>query len=74
MLKRTPILGIAFAAVIAYAIIFFFELPERPFTSGDLIILFFLSYLVGLGFALLLDPKAKETKENLLKINFYEEK
>jgi hypothetical protein len=46
----------------------------RPFTLGQLILLYILSYCVALGISLLFDPKAKETKEKYLKINFYEEK
>jgi hypothetical protein len=74
MLKRTPLIAIFVAAVIAIAVVYFFELQERPFITWQLILLYILSYFVALGIALLFDPVAAETKRKYLKINFYEEK
>lgn len=73
MLKRTPIIAVFIAGLITIAVIYFFELPDRPFSTGQNILLYILSYCVGLGISLLFDPKAKETKNKYLKINFYED-
>jgi hypothetical protein len=74
MLKRSPIIAVFTGIIIIVAVKFFVELPERPFSIGQLILLYVLSYIVALGISLLFDPKAKETKKKYLKINFYEEK
>jgi hypothetical protein len=74
MLKRTPLIAIFIACVITALVVYFVEIHERPFTYGELILLFILSYSVALGIALYFDPKAAETKKKYLKINFYEEK
>lgn len=74
MLKRTPVIAIFIAALIAAVVVYFIEVPERPFTFGHLILLYVLSYCVALGIALYFDPRSQETKEKYLKINFYEEK
>jgi hypothetical protein len=74
MLKRTPLIAIVIAFIIAALVVYFVELPGRPFTKGQLVLLFILSYCVALGIALYFDPKAAETKKKYLKINFYEEK
>ncbi len=74
MLKRTPFIAIVPAFVIAALVIYFVELPGRPFTKWQLVLLYMLSYCVALGIALYFDPKAAETKKKYLKINFYEEK
>lgn len=74
MLKRTPFFAIIIAGLITIAVIYFFELPDRPFLIWQKVLLYILSYLVALGIALLFDPIAAETKKKYLKINFYEEK
>ncbi len=74
MLKRTPVIAIFIAGFIAAIVVYFVEMPERPFLYGQLILLYILSYCVALGIALYFDPKALETKKKYLKINFYEEK
>jgi hypothetical protein len=74
MLKRTPILALFIACVIAAAVVYFIEIPARSFTYRQLILLYILSYCVALGIALYFDPIAAETKKKYLKINFYEEK
>jgi uncharacterized membrane protein YczE len=74
MLKRTPLLAILIAVLISFLVNYFVELPERPFTVWQQVLLYILSYLVALGIALLFDPVAAETKKKYLKINFYEEK
>jgi hypothetical protein len=74
MLKRTPILAVFIACIIAAAVVYLIEMPERPFTYGQLILLYVLSYCVALGIALYFDPKSQEIKKKYLKINFYEEK
>ncbi len=74
MLKRTPLLAIIIAAIISVAVKYFFELPNRPFTTLQLILLYIISYTVALGIAMYFDPRVKETTKKLYKINFYEEK
>jgi hypothetical protein len=74
MLKRTPMIAIIIAFVIAAIVVYFIEIPSRPFTKGQLVLLYILCYFVALGIALYFDPKAAETKNKYLKINFYEEK
>ncbi|MBN2042088.1 MAG: hypothetical protein JW864_18780 [Spirochaetes bacterium] len=73
MLKRTPVIAVFIAALIAIVVVYFLELPERPFSAGQKVLLYIISYCVGLGISLLFDPKAKETKNKYLKINFYED-
>lgn len=72
--KRTPLVGLFVAGIIAIALVLAFEHPARPFLRWQAIVLFFLCYLPGLGIALLFDHHAKKAKEEYLKINFYEEK
>lgn len=74
MLTRTPIIAVFIAGIISLAIKYLFELSSRPFTTGQLITLYVISYLVALGVALYFDPKAAETTRKLSEINFYEEK
>ncbi|MFH0976206.1 MAG: hypothetical protein V1874_10535 [Spirochaetota bacterium] len=74
MLKRTPLLAIFIAVIIFFIVKIFVETPARPFSTGQMILLYILSYVVALGIALLFDPRAAETKAKYLKINFYEEK
>jgi hypothetical protein len=74
MLKRTPIIAIFIAGLIAILVIYFFEIPERPFTIIQLILLYIVSYLVALGISMYFDPKVNETTKRLMKINFYKEK
>jgi hypothetical protein len=74
MLKRTPLIAIFIACIIAAVVVYFIEIPGRAFTYRELFVLYILSYCVALGIALYFDPKAAETKKKYLKINFYEEK
>lgn len=71
--KRTPILALVFGAVIAVVVFLVFEDPARPFTPVQLVLLYLLSCLPGMGFAMLLDPLPREMKAKYLKVNFYEE-
>ena len=73
MLKRTPIIATFIALLISLAVKYLIELPMRPFSIGQLIILYVISYCVSLGISLIFDPKAAETKKKYSKINFYEE-
>ncbi len=73
MLKRSPIIAIFIAVVIFMLVYYFIQIPERPFTVVQMIVLYIISYAVSLGIALLFDPKSAETNKNYLKINFYKE-
>jgi hypothetical protein len=74
MLKRTPLIAIVIAVILCAAVKYIFELPERPFTILQLILLYILSYSVALGIAMYFDPKVKDTTKKFMGINFYEEK
>ncbi len=52
-------------------IIWVFQEDARPFTPGQIAMLYFFSFLPSMGFAMLLDPYPKKVKERYLKINFY---
>ncbi|MCP4136291.1 MAG: hypothetical protein GY754_35300 [bacterium] len=73
MLKRTPILGLLISAIASIAIILIIEVPERPFTTGQGILLYITAFFPSMGIAMLFDPFSKEAKERYLKRNFYEE-
>lgn len=73
MLKRNAVITIVSACLISITVVFIFEIPSRPFTAGEIIILYVLALSISLGIALFFDPKAKEKTKNLSKINFYEE-
>lgn len=74
MLKRTPALAILIAILITLATVKLFQIDARPFTKGEIVLLYIISLLPSLGFALLFDPASRKAKEEYLKINFYEEK
>ena len=73
MLKRTFFLAVVFGGIIALGVVAFFQEESRPFTTGQLIFLFFVSALPGMGFALFFDPYSKKKKEEYLQIDFYRE-
>ncbi|MDY6970519.1 MAG: hypothetical protein SVR08_17975 [Spirochaetota bacterium] len=73
MIKRTPYLALAISVIMMLSVKFIFEVSERPFTTGQNIILYILSLAPSVGIALFFDPKAAKNREELLKINFYEE-
>ncbi len=73
MHKRTPLIALFLGGVIAAITALVFQIPGRPFTQGQLILLYFLSFIVAMGVALLFDPASKAKREEFLKINFYEE-
>ena len=74
MRKRTIPLAVIIAGLIAIAVIKIFEIPSRPFTGADVVILYFISLATSFGIALFFDPIARETTKKLYQINFYEEK
>ena len=74
MLKRTPLLAIIIAGLIDIVIIPIFEIPSRPFTIAQTILLYLITLLPSIGIAMLFDPNIKANSKELLKINFYEEK
>ena len=63
MLKRTPLLAIVLAGVIALLMVVLFEEPERPFTTFQAILLYCVSLLPSMGIALLFDPAPSRAKE-----------
>ncbi len=73
MHKRTPFLSVLFTAIIGFLVIYFFEVPERPFTAVQTGLVFFFSLFPGIGFALLFDPFSRAAKKRYLKINFYDQ-
>ena len=73
MVKRTPLLGFFFAAVLTGAVLLLVQEPERPFTLAQHLLLFGTSFLPGLGLALLLDPRARAARETYLAMDFYRE-
>ena len=74
MLPRTPLLAVYIAGILSLLVIYFFELPFRPFSSSQVILLFFVSLFPAMGIAMLFDPAPAKFKEEYLKINFYEKK
>jgi len=73
MLVRTPILGLVIAAFMSILVMLIFEVPARPFSTGDAVLIYLVSFLPSLGIAMLFDPYSKAKKEEYLKINFYAE-
>ncbi len=74
MLKRTPLIAIYIAGLISIAVALIFEIPSRPLTTGQTVLLYMISLLPAIGFALYFDPSAIEAKRKYSEINFYEEK
>ena len=68
---RTPYLAVGLALVIGTATIALVEAPARPLTPVQRSIFYLLSYLPGLGLAMLGDPAARRAKARYLKIDFY---
>ena len=58
MLKKTPLIAIIIAGILSIIIALIFEIYERPFTTGQVVILYLLSLLPSLGIALFFDPNA----------------
>lgn len=73
MLKRTPLLGLLFALLLSAGVVALVQVDGRPFTQGQLIGLFCVAYLPGLGFAMLFDPYSAKKKAEYLAIDFYHE-
>jgi len=73
MLERTPSLAVIFTTIMTLLIIFIFEDAARPFTSGQALLIFIISFFPSVGLAMLLDPNAAEAKRLYLKINFYDQ-
>ena len=69
--RSTPFRGMLYAAVIGYAVIWLLELPDRPLTPVQSAVFYVLSYLPGLGLAMLSDPAARRAKAEYLKIDYY---
>jgi len=73
MQKQTPFLALIFAAILGFSVIYFFEIPERPFTILQKVAIYFFSLLPSIGIALLFDAKSRAAKKRYLKINFYDQ-
>lgn len=71
MLKRTPILALQIAAVMSILIILIFQVDSRPFTTGQAVLLYFISFFPSMGIAMLFDPYPAQVKARYNKINFY---
>jgi hypothetical protein len=69
--RRTPFIAVIFAAVIGAVVIWLVEVPGRPMTLVQRALFFALSYLPGLGLAMLGDPAPRTLRAELLKIDFY---
>ena len=73
MQKQTPFLALIFTAILGFSVIYFFQIPERPFTNWQKVMIYFFSFLPSIGFALLFDAKSRAAKRRYLKINFYDQ-
>ncbi len=69
--KRTPYLGILYAAAIGTAVFVFVEEPDRPLSFVQIVLFYLLSYLPGLGLAMLSDPAPARMKAEYMTIDFY---
>lgn len=69
--RRTPYLAVIYAAIIGYAAIWAVEVPDRPLTAAQAIAFYALSYLPGLGLAMLGDPAPRRAKAEYMKIDYY---
>ena len=69
--RRTPYLGLIYAAAIGYAVTFLVETPDRPLAVMQEAIFYALSYLPGLGLAMLSDPASRKAKAEYLKVDYY---
>lgn len=71
MLKRTPILALLIAGIMSLLIVIIFQDNSRPFTQGQILMLYFFSFFPSMGIAMLFDPYPAMVKKRYLKINFY---
>lgn len=69
--RWTPYLGLLFGAAIGFAVTWLVETPDRPLTLAQTVIFYALSYLPGLGIAMLCDPAPQRAKEEYLRVDFY---
>jgi len=69
--RRTPFLGLLYAVVIGYVVTWLLEAPDRPMTLAQTLLFYVLSYLPGLGLAMLGDPAPHRAKAEYLKVDFY---
>lgn len=69
--RRTPYLGLVYAAVIGSAVVWLLEMPHRPLTLVQAAVFYCLSYLPGLGLAMLSDPAAHRAKAQYLQVDYY---
>ena len=73
MQKQTPFLALIFTIILGFSVIYFFQIPERPFTDWQKVMIYFFSLFPSIGFALLFDAKSRAAKKRYLKINFYDQ-
>ena len=57
MRKRTPILGLVIAAVMSVLIIVIFGVEERPFTTGQAVLLYFTAVFPSVGISSIHESK-----------------
>lgn len=69
--RRTPYLALVFAVLVGAAVVWLVETPGRPMTAAQKALFYALSYLPGLGVAMLLDPAPRKARLEYMKINFY---
>ena len=69
--RRTPYLGAIYGAAIGYAVTWLVEAPDRPMTVVQGALFYALSYLPGLGLAMLSDPASRKAKAEYLKVDYY---
>jgi hypothetical protein len=69
--RRTPYLGLIFGAAIGLLVVWLVETPERPLTLAQAAIFCAVSYLPGLGVAMLADPAPRRAKAEYLKVDYY---
>ena len=60
-----------YAAAIGAAVTWLVEAPDRPMTVVQTMIFYVLSYLPGLGIAMLSDPAPAKVKAECMKVDYY---
>jgi len=65
------LLAVLYAALSGTAVIALVEVPDRPMTWAQIGLFYLLSYLPGLGLAMLSDPEPDRVRKEYLKVDFY---
>jgi hypothetical protein len=69
--RRTPYLGLLYAAAIGFVVTWLLETPDRPMTALQTLLFYAVSYPPGLGLAMLGDPAPHRARAEYLKVDFY---